>query len=312
MPPNETNSSTEMNLIWKGLGIAHFLLIFAPSLLIGTVTLVFVWKLMKDKKTAEINATLFLYFLITCFCVIAPSSYGILWDISLITGLSVMGKCTSYPSNVPSVLIPCILQQFISSMLALVAIVQLVTVKWGKRIGIRETAGALCVVATLSVAIPSAVIFNEQKAEEIRGSVCLMDKKQTFRNTAIIITFSYIIPLIVIFTSSLLTNRKLKEFVSDEQGANIVKSVMAVNIVNIVQFNVFKVIAIVVFYCTTLSFPDDRMVYIIATVIARYIAELSYPVTITSLLIVHKGLRTTTLLLLKRMLQILLPKYNAS
>lgn len=247
MALNETNSSIDIDVIWSGLGIAHLMFVFAPSLTIGMVVLVLVWKLMIDKKTALINPILFVYFVTTCACMLAPLTYGMLWDVSLITGVSTMGNCTSYPSNVSSTLVPCIFQTLASSLFALVAFLQFVSVKWGKKLGIRETTAALCVTIVMSVAVPCAVILNEKNTSEIRGSLSVTDKKETLRNTAVLISISYILPLIVIITASILTHRKLKECVVDDQ---VVKSVLAINIL---QFNIVRVTASGVLYSCVVS-----------------------------------------------------------
>ena len=291
-----------MDAIWSGLGIAHLVLVFAPSLTIGMAVLVLLWKLMVDKKTAQINPILFLYFVTTCACMLAPLTYGILWDISLITGISTMGNCTSYPSNVSSTLVPCIFQMLVSSLFALVALLQLVSVKWGKKVAIRETTAALCVTIIVSVAIPCAIILNEKNTSEIRGSLCVTDKKETLRITAVFISFAYILPLIVIITASILTHCKLKECIIDDQRSNVVKSVLAVNVFNILQFNIFRATAAAVFYIAVPSASQNNlMVFKIVTVLARYMADLSYPVTIGSVLIVHKSLRSVLQSCLKRM-----------
>ena len=300
---NETNTTglDDIDVIWSAIGAVHLVFVFIPSLVIGATVLVHVWKLMGDKKASEINQTLLVYFVLISTCMLAPSTYGILWDISLITGIPTMGNCASYPSNVVGTLVFCVFQILVSFILSLVAVFQLITIKFGKKITLKVTIASLSAVLLASVVIPGAVIFTEKKNEEIRGSLCVSDKKETIRNTAMLVFVAYVLPLIVNIIASVLTHRKLKECIIDDPRSGVVKSVLIINSFNIVQFIIVRAVAVSIFYIAVSTAPDDQRVFLVFTVLARYVGDLSYPITICSVLIVHKSLRSMLLAFIHKM-----------
>ena len=151
MSLNETNTTSDLITALTGLGIAHLRLVCVPSLMLGTFVLILICKLMSKNK--KISATLLLYLIVICTCMLGPSSYGILWDISLITGIPVMGKCSSYPSNIFCILAFCVFQMLLSCLIGLIALIQLITVKYEKTVTPKATFAALCAVMLMSTAI---------------------------------------------------------------------------------------------------------------------------------------------------------------
>ena len=112
------------------------------------------------------------------------------------------------------------------------------------------------------------------------------------RDTAILLVFGYIPPLVITIMATVLTYLKVKKSVVDHD-TGIIKSVIAINVFNIVQYNIFRATAIMVFYIAVLAAPDgDVTVFKICTMLGRYIADLSYPVTIFSILIIHKSIHS--------------------
>ena len=299
---NETNSSN-LDTILIGLGIAHLILVWIPAVLLGTIALFFIFKLIKMKSTLQNNSTIFLYFIMVSISVAGPSTYGLLWDISLILGVPEI--CALYPSGLAGTLGFIIFHTLLSSVIGLVAVLQFLILKYGQRLTIRATIMALIIVTIASLIIPSAVIFNEYNIIEIRGTQCGSDPDTTLIHFAILLIFGYLPPLVITIAATVTTHCKLKRSVLDQNKSKIVRSVLAINLFNIVQFNLFRAAAILMFYIGTSVAPnDDITMYKLLTVVGRYVADLSYPVTICSILMVHKSLRSMLLACLKRILGI--------
>ena len=305
MESNETNSST-LDTFLIGLGIVHLILVWLPSVVLGITSLIFISKLLKP---LQINSTIFLYFMIVIISILGPSTYGLLSDISLIIGIPKI--CTFYPSGNVVALSFIIFHTLLSGITGLVAVLQFVILKYGKRLTLKTTVIALIIVTILSVAIPCAVVFNEYDYIEIRGTQCVSDPDTTQLHLAILLLFGYLPPLVITIAATIVTHFKLKRSVVDHKRSQIVKSVLAINSVNIVQFNVFRAAAVIIFYIGISVAPkDDIAMFKLLTVIGRYIADLSYPVTICSILIVHKSLRSMVLEFLKRLFVIKVTQNN--
>ena len=298
MESNETNSST-LDTFLIGLGIVHLMLVWLPSVVLGITSLVFISKLLKAKEPLQINSTILLYFIMVIISILGPSTYGLLSDISLIIGIPKI--CQFYPSGIAVSLTFIIFHTLLSGITGLVAVLQFVILKYGKRHTLKTTIIALTMVTVISVAVPCAVIFNEYDYIEIRGTQCVSDPDTTQLHLAILLLFGYLPPLVITIAATLTTHFKLKRSVFDHRKSQIVRSVLAINTFNIVQFNVFRAAAVIIFYIGTSVAPkDDIAMFKLLTVVGRYIADLSYPVTICSILVVHRSLCSMLLACLKR------------
>ena len=287
---NETNSSA-LETILIGLGIAHLVLVWIPAVVLGTSILVFISKLLKANQKVQINSTILLYSIMVIISISGPSTYGLLSDISLIIGIPKI--CKYYPSGIAVTLSFVIFHTLLSNITGLVAVLQFLILKYGKRLTIKTTFIGLIIVIILSVTIPCAIVFNEYDYIEIRGTQCVSDPATTQLHLAILLVLGYLPPLVITIASTLTTHFKLKRCVVDQKKSLIVRSVLAINSFNIVQFNVFRAASIMTFYIGISMAPkDDISMFKLFTLIGRYIADLSYPVTICSILIVHKSIRS--------------------
>ena len=290
---NETNTST-LNTILIGLGIAHLVLVWIPVVVFGTTVIAFISNLVKANQTLQINSTILLYLIMVIISILGPSTYGLLSDISLIIGIPKI--CKLYPSGIAVSLTFIIFHTLLSNITGLVAVLQFVILKYGKRLTLKTTVIALIIVTIISVTIPCAVIFNEYDYIDIRGTQCVSDPDTTQLHLAILLLFGYLPPLVITIAATIITHFKLKRSVVDQKKSLIVRSVLAINSFNIVQFNVFRAASIMIFYIGISMAPkDDITMFKLLTVIGRYIADLSYPVTICSILIVHKSIRSLLL-----------------
>lgn len=302
MEYNETNSSN-LDTIMIGLGIAHLIFVWIPAVVLGTIALIFIFKLIKMKRILQINSTIFLYFIMISISIAGPSTYGLLWDISLILGVPKI--CVLYPSGLTGTLAFIIFHTLLSSVIGLVAVLQFLILKYGQRLTIKATIIALIIVTIASLIIPSAVIFNEYEYIEIRGTQCVSDPETTQLHLAILLLFGYLPSLVITIAATVTTHFKLKRNIVDRNKFKIVRSVLAINAFNILQFNLFRAASIIMFYVGMSVAPgDDITMFKLLTVVGRYIADLSYPVTICSILMVHKSLRSMLLACLKGILGI--------
>ena len=292
---NGTNTTADLATALIGLGIAHLLCVCVLSLVVGTFVTILIGKLLKtarDKTPAIHNLLLILYLIVISTCMLGPVSYGILWDISLITGIPVMGNCASYPSNIMGILAFCVFQMLLSYLIGLIALIQLITVKYDKKLTAKSSIAVVFVIVFMSTVLSSAVVFNERDTAEIRGSLCVTDEKAVQRDTAILLALGYIPSFAITIVATVLTYIKIKDHVIDPK-TGIIKSVLAINIFNIVQYNIFRATAFLVFYTAVSAAPsDDGTIFKICTVLGRYIADLSYPVTIFAILFLHKSIRS--------------------
>ena len=300
MESNNTNSSF-LDAILFGLGIAHLGLVWIPSVWLGATALFFIIRLMKLKRPSQINSILVLYSVMVCLSISGPSTYGVFWDVSLIIGAPHI--CKYYPSGSAGTLAFMIFHTLLSSVIGLTSVLQFMILKYGKRITLKATVIALLAITAASVIIPSAVIFNEYEYIEIRGAHCMPDSDTTQLHLAILLLFGYLPSLVITIAATLITHFKLKKSISDNKKSVIVRSVLAINSFNIVQYNAFRAAAMIVFYAgLSVAHKDDLTMYKLYTVVGRYIADLSYPVTMCSIFIVHKSLRSMLLGWLREML----------
>ena len=290
MESNETNSSS-LDIFLIGVSITHLILVWIPSVILGTAAIIFISKLMKVKRRLQINSTLLLYIVMISLSISGPSTYGIFWDVSLIIGAPHI--CKYYPSGSAGTLAFIIFHTLLSSVIGLTSVIQFMILKYGKRITLKATILALIVVTAVSVIIPCAVIFNEYEYIEIRGGHCMSDPNTTQLHLAILLIFGYLPSLVITIAATLITHFKLKRSIVEKKKSAIVRSVLAINIFNIVQFNIFRAAAVILFYIgVSVSPKDDLTIFKLLTVVGRYIADFSYPVTISSILLVHTSIRS--------------------
>ena len=297
MEYNETNSSS-LDTTLVGLGIAHLVIVCIPSVILGTAALIFICQLIKMKQIFMINSTILLYSVMIVLSISGPFTYGLFSDISLIIGAPQI--CKYYPSGLAGNLSFKIFHTLLSNVIGLASVLQFMILKYGKRITLKATIIALILVATISVTIPCAVIFNEYDYLEIRGIQCTSDPDTTQLHLAILLLFGYIPSLVITIAATLITHYKLKKSIFDQKKSAIVRSVLAINLFNIVQFNLFRAASVILFYVGISVAPeDDLTIFKLLVVVGRYIADLSYPVTTCSIIMMHKSLRSMLLSCLK-------------
>ena len=298
MESNETNSRS-LDTILIYLGITHLVLVWIPSVIFGTTALILISMLIKVKRTFQINPIIFLYSVMIVLSISGPSTYGLFSDISLIIGTPQV--CKYYPSGLACNIAFKVFHMLMCSVIGLASILQFVILKYGKRLTQKATFISFAVVTALSLIIPCAVIFNEYDYIEIRGAQCVADPLTSQIHLAIIVFIGYCPSLVITIAATIATQLFLKNRVADQNKSSIVLSVLAINVFNVVQFNLFRGSAIILFYVgASLANKDDLSTYKLLTVVSRFTADLSYPITICSILMVHKSLRSLSLSCLQR------------
>ena len=85
---NTTNPFLEDAPIYVATGVAHIILVVIPTLILGSILLSL---LLSNKKLRDPPSILFMC--TTVLCMVGPVTYGLLMDISLITGFPLFGNC---------------------------------------------------------------------------------------------------------------------------------------------------------------------------------------------------------------------------
>ena len=157
----------------------------------------------------------------------------------------------------------------------------------GKRvIKLTYVIGSYAVMLILSFSVSS--IFFNKGSTEIRGSHCKGDAGPF--NTAVWILLAGVVPLALTVLFSIVTCLKVKKNVSMEHNS-VVQSVILLNTFNVVTYLVLRVGALLVYFTVVSINPSKNTIYL-WTLLARYIGELNYPLSLCSILIVHSGIRS--------------------
>ena len=284
----ETNSSVDEELIaiYKALGIAHLIIVVVPTLVLASVVIYCLCTLMKASGVKPVSL---LFLFLAILCMLAPLSYGVLWDVSLITAISVFGNCTTqYPVIGFQTMIVFGLAVAVSVTIAMIAVLQFMVLQCRKAVILKYVIFVYAGLLVTSFGI-SGIFFNG-RSTEIRGSHCKSYVQSVgLVNTAVWAapTFTFAVLLTVVF--SILTCIKVKRDVSSEMKS-VVRSVVAANTFNIFSYLVPRLGALIVYFIVVSIYPTRNTVYL-WTIIARYIDEFNYPLTLLTVLIVHSGIR---------------------
>ena len=280
----QNESSKELVTIYTALGIGHLIIVVVPSLVLAFIVLYHLLKLM---KTSGVKPVTLLFFFNAFLCLLGPLSYGIIWDISLITDIPIFGNCSS-PKPVHNIqyLLYFGLTMAVSLTITMIAVLQFMVLQC--RRGIIKLKYVIAAYAALLIFSFSVnCIFFNTKVREIRGSHCKGTSGTL--NTVVWMCFSCVIPFTLTVLFSILTCLKVKKNVSNDQNT-VVKSVILLNTFNIVTFIVVRAGALLLFF-TVVSINSTTNTVNLWTLMARYIGELNYPLGLFSIMIVHSNIR---------------------
>lgn len=277
--------------IYTALAIAHIFAVVIPSVVFAAIVLRFMWKLTKEIGFKPVNL---LFSLLAILCITGPVSYGILWDVSLITNIPLFGNCSyTHPVFVIQYLLFYGIHTIISLTISLISVVQYLSLshKYGRFMTPKYVFAVFLILSVASIAI-CCIYFNGEYVE-IRGSHCKQEYIISTINVAIWFAFAFLLPVAAIIIFTVLTCLKVKNKVIEE-NASVVRSVVKVNILNVISYVVLRTIAVMLYYLGTSLDPSQHSSDV-WTMVARYIGELNYTLTVLSILIIHSNIRNRIL-----------------
>ena len=122
---NTTNPFLKDAHIFVGSGVAHMMFVIIPTLIFGPILLSL---LLSNKKLRDPSSILFKC--TTMLCMVGPLPYGLLMDISLITGLPIFGSCSTDTPPAFWIFLTLFHLQLIVST-AYLSVTQYITIRWG-------------------------------------------------------------------------------------------------------------------------------------------------------------------------------------
>ena len=202
-------------------GVAHILLVVVPSLVLGTIILYLIAS--KEKKAASSTVSIMFIF-ITSLCTIAPPTYGILMDLSLITDVPLMGECTW-------TLYWMFFSFFHLSLtfsIALLSIMQYAVLRWG------DKKWNKIVVIILMVLVPICLLVSLTSfttllipSTKVRGSLCEpQDALLIMVRSIVYVIFTVLPAVITVIVFSYLSYRYVKRNIVCTEKSNTIKSVL--------------------------------------------------------------------------------------
>ena len=282
---NNSFSNQELVTIYKAIGITHLVIVVVPTLVLASIVLYYLCILM---KTSGVKPVTLLFFFLTILCMLGPLSYGILWDISLITAIPVFGNCTA-PNRVFAIqyLLLFGLAMAISITISTIAVLQFLVLQCRRVIMVKHVIPVYAGLVILSFGF--SCIFFKGGYTEIRGSHCKGYSQSGLVNTAVWTVLAYAIPIALTVIFSILTCLKVNKDVSSEKKS-VVRSVVILSTFNIFSYVTLRVGTLVVYFIVVAINPTTSTIYL-WTLLARYICELNYPLLLFSIIIVHSSVR---------------------
>ena len=278
--------------IYTALGIGHIFVVVIPSVLFAVIVLSFMWKLMKEVGFKPVNL---LFSLLAILCITGPVSYGILWDVSLITNIPFFGNCSNaHPVFVIQYVLFSWIHTIISFTISMISVVQYVSLshKYGRFMTSKNVFAVFLILSVASIGI--CCIYFNGKYVEIRGSHCkLQEYTVGIIDLTVWLAFAFILPVVTTIMFTVLTCLKVRNEVIEE-NTSVVKSVVRVTVLNVLSYVVLRTIAAMLYYLGTGLDPSPYSIDVWTTV-ARYLADLNYTLTVLSILIIHSNIRNKIL-----------------
>lgn len=275
----------DIEVAWTALGIIHISIVVVPTLVLGVTILVLLRRLA---MISGVNPIIVLYSAVAVVCNLGTLSYSLLGDVSLITGIPILGNCTSFPASSLQFVVRFCFETVLTLTIAVIAIFQLLILYYGQRVTSKMAIIVFFVVTAISLLV--GMVFLGSPLVEIRGSHCTVSNRDLNAiGTAMWIVIGYGIPLVLTVVFSALICSKVKKDVSTSRNS-IVSSVVAVNIINISVYVVFRLSSTFIYFVSLVNLQQEQLLHVL-TVVSRYFNDITYPAALFSILIVHKGLR---------------------
>ena len=271
------------------------LFVIIPTLILGPILLSL---LLSNKKLRDPPSILFMC--TTVLCMVGPLTYGLLMDISLITGLPVFGSCNSDTPQAFWIFITLFHLQLIVST-AYLSVTQYITIRWGpSKLSTAKTVVIFCILFVYSS--PGGLVTllynspeNIKHAITVRGSLCTYPFKSVLIPLAVVFIQSvlmYVVPTAILVTVfSVLSFRYVKRYILE--NGDVVRNVFKIMIIITVSSIVFRFLPLINALLFLIGNPTniDFVVY--------YSIELNYPLFLIVTIFVHKSVRRALLKHLK-------------
>ena len=285
--PNQTTNDTRAAPVLLAVAYLHFILIIVPTVVLGIIIMV-IWK---EKKPTGLTPIVILYLAMAIFSILAALTYGVLWDISLITGIPFLGECETYPLYNFNVTIFFSFHAFIALVIGTAALFQFLVLRYGKKVSSKWVYIALLFLVITSISV-SCMYFYGGNSTTIRGSNCRFVKNGAVTVGSWVI-LAYTVPLAMTIVFSVLTCYKVKHGIvqSSDDEKSLVTSIVQINTFNICSYIIFRLASVLLYFVGTRLLSGDVDYAAATVIISRNLNDASYPTTLISILVVHKGLR---------------------
>ena len=269
---------TEYANIYKASGILHLLLVVIPVLLLGPLVL---GLFISNKKLRDPSSILFMC--ITCVCIIGPSTYGLLMDISLITDYQILRSCEI---GRMFWLLLFLHQYVLMYTISLLLVIQYIAIRWGKKKLPLKLTLSLFFTLTVLITILSFHSLVTEGTIQIRGFLCHATGSILLQGITGILLI--IAATVIVGVFSCLTVKYLKKNVI--QNKVVVRNIQVIMVAMITSIIVFRFLPIVNF---VVQGPISTEEGAVVSWLLNYSSELSYPLFPILTLLVNKAVRKT-------------------
>ena len=275
--------------VYVAMGIIHLVIVVIPLLVIVPVVLYYIYRIMKE---SGVKPGIFLYAVVAFLCVTGPLTHGILTDISIIANVQVYGNCSS-PYRISAIrgFLASGIHSIVILTLTLISAVQFSMLHFRFKITLKMVCTAFIFIVVYSIAINSLRFTGTYR--EIWGPICTQEGGIATITAIILTVATFIIPLIVTVTCSVLTCLKTKNSMVSATGKSMVRSVVVLNTFNITCYVALRVPGLVVYILGKELHKSEQSQETLnqLVVIGQLISDVSYPLTALSILILHSGIR---------------------
>ena len=283
---NSTGDDNQLNFAYILIGVGHIAFVVIPVSILGPILLYF--RVPEYKKTKSTISIIFIF--ITLLCTIAPCTYGLLMDLSLITDVPLLTSVCSI-SLFYLTFTCCHITLSVTS--ALLSGVQYVVIRWrsGKKVNVISISLLIILVLScLIVTITVGINVSSVQAIPLRGSLCITtESRSSGVGTLIYVyTFVFYLPSVgVVAIFSILTYIFVKK--NTVENVNRIGTVVKILITTTIFAILFRLLP----SASVALVASTRQIQIVFSFILTYSLELSYPLYLFLLLFIHKSVKET-------------------
>ena len=287
---SDSQNSTRAAAVLSVVAYLHLILIIVPTLIIGMIIIVIIWKV---RKSSGLTPIIIFYLAMALFSLAAVLSYRLLWDISLITDIPFLGECGRFPLYNIYNLLYFSFHSIVALNVGVAAVFQFLMLKYGKMVSSKWVYIALLFTIITSIGV-SCVFFNGRNSSTIRGSNCrFTDNFVGIIDLVAWLPLAYTIPLALTIVFSVLTCYKVKKAIVQplNNEKSLVTSIVQINVFNIFLYTTFRLASVLLYILGSRLLRENVEHAAAIIIIARHINDASYPATLISILVIHKGIR---------------------